>query len=454
MSENNLATVPDQGKRRAAARRARIERRQQRSVGDQAGGENQQQSPKQAANLPAQRNESEQALDVLRPETFVLPPKARIERRSSRFGYIMRLTFLAFVLAPTIITALFYVFVASDQYATESSFSVRGAEASSSGIDIGSFAGIGGMGIAADDEAADSFIVQEYIRSREMVESLITEANFIEIYSRPSADGYYRLDPDTSIEDMTAYWQMMCDVDFDTDTGIITMTVRAFRPQDAETITRKVLEKAEALVNELSRRSRDDRVAAAKREVDIAEQRYANSRTALAANRATEKEIDPTATAQTRAELVGGLESQLAEKEAELSALRATMSDNAPRVQVVRNEIVALQRQIAVERLSVAVAEQGDTQPVLTDRLSQYEELLAEREFSERAYVSALSTLEAARINALKQQRYLAVFVRGSAPEKSTFPEGLRWTLIVFGVLLAIWTVCSLVAAAVRDQLE
>lgn len=454
MSENNLLSVPEAGNRRQAARRARIERRQ-RALTEQKSNEP---AVKEGKPLTPQdrgggKENNPQPVDLLRPENFALPPRAQLDRRSTRFGYLVKLSFLVLVAAPALITALFYAFVASDQYATMSSFAVRGASSSSPSLDMGGLFSLGGMA-AADEEVADSYILQEYIQSREMVEALITEANFLEIYSRPSADGYYRLDPEASIEDVTQYWQMMNHVFYDLETGILTMTIRAFRPSDAERITAKVIEKAEALVNELSRRAREDSVAAAQREVSIAEERFAESRTRLAENRATEREIDPTATATARATLVGELEGALAAKEAELTALRATMSDNAPRVQVTRNEIEALQRQIAVERLSVAVAEQGDTQPVLTDRLSQYEELLAEREFSQAAYVSALATLEQARMDALKQQRYLAVFVRGAAPEKSTYPEGVRWTLIVFGVLLALWGVGVLVGATVRDQLS
>lgn len=449
MSEKNLVPVPDPSDRRAAARRARMERRQ-RALAEQKSGPVA--APREDGGETHVATARAKPVDMLRPDAFVLPPRAKAERRSTRFGQFIKLSFLVVVVAPTIVAALFYAFVATDQYATNSAFAVRSASSTGPALDTGSMMSLGGLA-AASPEISDSFIVQEYIGSREMVETLIAEANFIEIYSRPSADGYYRLDPEATIEDMVDYWQMMNTVDYDTDTGILNMVVRAFRPQDAETITRKVVEQAELLVNDLSQRAREDSVASAKREVDIAEERYAAARTALAGYRGERKEIDPTATATARQTLVGELEGQLAGKESELSALRATMSENAPRVQVVQNEITALERQIAVERLSVAVAEQGDTEPVLTERLSQFEELLAERDFSEKAYVSALAMLESARMEALKQQRYLAVFVRGAAPQMATYPKGIRWTLILFGVLLAGWGLASLISAAIRDRM-
>lgn len=468
MSDSNLVPAPNAQRRRAAARRARVERRQ-RALTDQ-GADDGDNVPATVAPsgppapppdggthtaVPAgpEGKGKPGPVDLLRPEAFVLPPRAQIDRASTRFGYFVKMTFFVIVAAPVFITMLFYAFVATDQYATESSFAVRGPTAQSQSIDLGGMLGLSGMA-SADAEMADSYILQQYIESREVVEVLIEEANFLEIYSRPSADGYYRLDPDSSIESLVSYWQMMCDVHYDADTGIITMIIRAFTPEDAEKITAKVIEKAEELVNDLSMRARADSVAAAQREVEIAEERYAGARTALAGYRGSEKEIDPMATAEARAVLVGELEGELARRESELSALSATMSDNSPRVQVVRNQIAALERQIATERLSVAVAEQGVTERVLTDRLNEYEALLAEREFAEKAYLSAMAMLEQARVEALKQQRYLAVFVRGAAPQDAKYPDGVRWTLITFAILMAAWGILALSAAAIRDQLS
>lgn len=450
MTEKNLIPVPDADGRRAAARRARLERRravveQKEGKGDQSlvqGGED----TGKAATV-AQFNTPAAALQA---QAFVLPPRAQIRKGGSRFGHFIRMMFLIFVAAPTVLTMLFYGFIAANQYATFSSFAVRGASSMGSAVDMTTMFAMGAT--TGTTEIADSFIVQEYVQSREMVEILIAEANFLEIYSRPSADPYYRLNPELPIEDLVKYWEMMSDVQFDTETGIIDLVVRAFRPSDVEQITRKVIEKSEALVNLLSLRSREDSLRSARRELQLAEERYAEARKEVARWRGSEREIDPEAVATAQTALVSGLEVQLADLQSQLTALRATMSENSPRVVYVRNHIEALKRQIATERLSVAVPEQEDGQPVLTERLARYEELLAEREFAQQSYASALAALESARMEALKQQRYLAVFVTGMAPQESTYPQGIRWTLIVFFALLLCWGLFALIAAAIRDR--
>jgi len=453
MTDNNLVPVSEANERRAALRKARLERRRAVTERDNTQPAETDEDPQRPA---VTRVNPAPAPAGLRADQFSLPPRPQMMKSGSRFGRFIKAMFVVFVLVPTAVTILFYGFVAADQYATESAFSVRGATASTSSIDIASMFGVGGTG--GDTETADSYILQEYIQSREMVEHLVAEANFLEIYSRPSADAYYRLDPETSIEGLVSYWQTMSAVEYDTDTGIIEMVVRAFRPADAEVITKKVLEKSEELINFLSLRAREDSLKTARNELKISEQRYSDARKKVAAYRGTEREIDPTAVATSRQSLVGSLEGQLAEKEAELTALLSTMSQNSPRVVYVRNQIDSLQRQIAKERLSVAVRDSTSTdqpdQPVLTERLSNYEEIVAEREFAERAYVSSLAALESARVDALKQQRYLAVFLSGNAPEDSTYPQAIRWTAIVFGSLFLVWGLVALIGAAIRDRVS
>jgi len=436
MTDKNLVPVEDKQSKRAAARRRKAAQKDQELTTENG--------PRAVTAKEAGEP------DVVRPAAFVLPPRAELQRGSGRFGFFLKLTFALMVALPTALAALFYAVVASEQYATESLFAVRGSSGGASAMDLGGLFSLGTGTV--DAETADSYILQEYIHSREMVEILIEEANFIAIYSRDSADSYYRLDPEGTIEDFVDYWRMMSSVEYDTETGIIRLIVRAFRPQDAEQLTAQVIQKSEELVNELSLRAREDSLSTARREVAIAEERFAESRKSLAAYRGEEREIDPTATASTRQSLVGELEGELARLESELRALLSTMSENSPRVVYVRNQIDAMRRQIQAERERVAVATDDSEQAVLTERLSRFEELMAEREFAERAYVSALSALEGARVEAIKQQRYLAVFVHGRAPQDARYPQGIRWTLILFGALLLSWGIVALISAAIRDR--
>lgn len=380
-------------------------------------------------------------------------PSRRTKLRGFTFGRIIRISFLLLVLIPTAGVALFYCFVAADQYATVSSFAVRGAASTSGGSNpIASILG-GGGGQSSTPDVADSFILTNFIQSREVVQALIDKAHFLEVYSRPEADFYYKVDPNAPIEKLVDYWKRMSSVDFDMDTGIITLTVRAFRPADAQKITDVVIAMSEQLVNQLSARARDDALRSAKGEVARAEARYRQNRVAIASYRDKQLDLDPTATATSQQNLIGSLRQQLATEEAELTALRTTMSADAPRVLYIRNQISAMKKQIASLERAETKGNPDDPRQVLTDRLSHYEELQSEHQFALSAYQSALSSLEAARMAAQQQQRFLAVFVGSSLPEFSSYPQAVRWTLI-FGICaLCGWGLLAAGLSTVRDHM-
>jgi capsular polysaccharide transport system permease protein len=355
------------------------------------------------------------------------------------------------VIVPVVLVAMFFTFVAAEQYGSVSRLTVRGTSAST-GTEFGCL--LGGFCGALTDEAVDSYVLVEYFHSPEVVQALIDRADFLRVYTRPEADPWYRLDPNAPMEDLVDYWEMMSSIYFNPETQISELIVRAFRPEDSERIARTVLEMSENLVNELSQRAREDALRMANEEVKRAEARFRQSRAATALYRDTEREIDPVATATAQATILGALEGELAQRQAEMNALLTTMSPQSPRVIYVRTQIDALRQQIKNQRTDLAASgdqEAGD-EPALTTRLSRYEELLAEQTFADVALQSARQSLETARIDADKQNRYLSVFVTPTVPQDSEYPEAIRWTAIVGVGCLLLWGVFSLLSSIVRDH--
>ncbi len=374
-----------------------------------------------------------------RPIGAVLPRMA-----DSAFGVT---SFLIAVVVPTLLTALFYMFLATSQYSTVSQFAVRGPAGAAGPADM-----LGLFATTASSETADTYIILSYIHSRDLIEELDKRINLREIYDRPEADFYYRFDPTKPIEDFVDYMKTMVSTEFDTFSGVVTLTVRAFRPEDAQLVAENVLAASERLVNEISRRARDDSLRESRAEVAKSEQRLRLSRAMIATFRGSESEIDPAAAAAAQQGVITQLEGQATGIESQLNALRQTMSASAPPVVQLESQLAAVRKQADVERQKVALERGGTTGTALTQRLTRYEELLTEREFAERAYVSSLASLEGARLEADRKQRYLAVFVSPRSAEEALYPQGLRWTAVVFGVCLIVWGIFSIIIAGVRDH--
>jgi|RhiMethySRZTD1v2_1073278.scaffolds.fasta_scaffold3589123_1 capsular polysaccharide transport system permease protein len=84
--------------------------------------------------------------------------------------------------------------------------------------------------------------------------------------------------------------------------------------------------------------------------------------------------------------------------------------------------------------------------------VANYEELVVDREFAEKAYVSALSSLERARVEADRQQRYVAAFVRPTLPGEALYPRRIVASITVFAIALVLWALGVLIGYAIRDQ--
>ena len=102
--------------------------------------------------------------------------------------------------------------------------------------------------------------------------------------------------------------------------------------------------------------------------------------------------------------------------------------------------------------ISGKLSEDIDTSAI-TAQLAQFETLDVERRFAEQSYASALNSLEQARRDADRQQRYLAVHLHPQAAEISEYPKRLRNSLLAAFFLFAAWGIGALIAYSVRDHL-
>ena len=61
------------------------------------------------------------------------------------------------------------------------------------------------------------------------------------------------------------------------------------------------------------------------------------------------------------------------------------------------------------------------------------------------AYSSAMTSLESARMEASRNQRYLAVYTHPSVPEYPLYPKRLLYSLFAFIGLTTFWALGSLI---------
>jgi capsular polysaccharide transport system permease protein len=111
---------------------------------------------------------------------------------------------------------------------------------------------------------------------------------------------------------------------YDIETGVSSLRVLAFRPDDAQAIAQELLRMSEELVNRFTLRSIEDAMRGARHDVAVAETRVLAAREALAAFREREQALDPTQSAAGAIQRIQTLEQNLAQARAELQERRAS----------------------------------------------------------------------------------------------------------------------------------
>ena len=358
------------------------------------------------------------------------------------------LSFLVMVAVPVALAAAYLFFVAADQYVAEFRFALRSAEPEPR--DPAAFFQ---ESPALSLTLLNSFIVAQYLASRAVVDDLTATLDLRAMFSRPEADWLARLDLPVSAEELVRYWKRQVDAFFDVTNGTIVVRARAFTREDALSLAEAILAASERLVNELSVRARRDTLHNAKEEVGRAEKRLKSALARVRDFRDEQGIIDPRKTADATTALAGRVRDELVRADTELSTLKHYMRQDAPSVKMLEARVQSLEAQ----RRSVE-SEVTDTERTLSEALSRvmgtYEQLEAERTFAENAYQHALQALDRSRMNADRQQIYLATFVRPTLPEKALYPRRVLSLTVVFVVAFVVWGIGGLMFRSVRDHLR
>ena len=377
------------------------------------------------------------------------PPKPASRPRTTLQQWRRRIalfTFIPFVVIPITLAIAYFGFIASDKYLVEVKFAIRSPNGYSPSDMIGLVVGAS----AAGSTFLDSYIVSDYIESGEMLEQLEERISIRSIYDNDIADPLMRFDSTKSKEDFLDYFDWMRSVYFDNNSQVITVEVQAFTAEDAEKVATEILKLTEELVNRISEQARLDTVKTAEQEVVRAEEALREKRLAISAFRERYQDIDPLAAVGTRQGMLAALESELAATISERDALLSRLAADSPQVRIKNDRIDALRAQLADLRSRLGSG--TDDEVSLTKRIGAYEVLKVDLEFLERAYVSALTSLEAARLEADRQQRYVATFVRPTIPEKAVYPRRELNILLVIVFALMGWGISVMFVYIVREH--
>jgi capsular polysaccharide transport system permease protein len=370
--------------------------------------------------------------------------KAQAEAIRKRRARRLAKRFALFVLLPTAMAGVYYGLLASEQYESYALFTVQSSEMRPS-------LGMEGLlaGITNGSAGRDALAVRDYVLSRDMLSRLDREHGFIAHYKDTKADWFSRLRGSASFEEAYEYFGRRVHTDYDQASGAVTLHVRAFSAEKSAAFARDILSYSEEMVNKLSERERKDRTAFAEADVKRAEERLGRARQEVVALQQKHADFSPLQTAGAAMEIRTHLEGELASARAELMQLKSFMKDDAPQVLAATEKVKSLSAQVSSEsRRLVDPSKPGG----LNTAFAAFEAAMVEKEFSQKAYESAMATLEVARADAVRQHRYLAVVAQPSLPDEATYPHRIRSVVAAFVLSFLLLGVGSLIVAAVREH--
>ena len=362
------------------------------------------------------------------------------------------LSFLAAVVLPTAIAAIYFLTIASSQYVSEIRFSVRHADPLRTDPTLVSGSASASVAVAM----LESQEVVQYVRSREMVDQIEKQIDLRSVYAAHGIDRFARLDPSVSVEELTKYWNGMVDPFFDLSTGLITVSVRAFRPADAQAIAAAILSLSEKLVNDLSERARSDTLNYAEKAVSDAEKRLRAAEIAILDYRNQHNMLDPTLESKSSTELEARVTGELMNARVRYATMQSQLRPGAPALNLLQSQIAALQGQLDQLHATMArpnAAAGGKGGQTLSTVLTGYENLQVEQNLAGKTYEAALLSEQKAREQADRQQIYLEAFVQPALAQEPLYPQRGRSILVVFLVSFAVWCLGSLLYHAISDHL-
>ncbi len=370
-------------------------------------------------------------------------------RGKTRFSPLLA-SFIGLVLAPAFAVSLYFAFIASDIYVSESSLAVRtiAAESLSGKIDQAMAAVSSPSSISSS--AQDASIITGYIGSRAILDDLKGIVDVEEIYRRPGTDFWARLKHGATREEMHEYWRKMVNTYIDNVSGIINLQVRAFSAADARRLSEEIIKLSERLANKISDRARQDSLVQAEAEVDRANLQLRKALDDMQAYRNTEGMIDPVKVADQTGRLLMTLLGEKIQLESQIYVGQRSMGPDAPMLKGPQTRLQAVDEQI--DKLRGQLAGTGTESRNIAASLARFEELMVRKQYSEKLYEFAKAGHERARAAAARQAIYVTVFVPPGVPDEAMLPKRTAYSFIAAVAFLILWSIGVLTWASVEDH--
>ena len=378
--------------------------------------------------------------------SFPVETETTVQRSTFSQWMRKRRWFVLFVIVPTLLAAVYYGFIASDIYISESRFVIKSPDQKRS--QMSTLANlIQTTGLSGGQEQTNEVLA--FVRSRDALKALERQPGVRAKFASSEVDFFSRFPQPfsaESFEGLYKYYGKRVEARLDSETGLAIISVEAFNPQDAYDINRRLLDLSEGLVNRLNGRAQGRAIAEAQNQVELATARAKQARLALTQYRNAQAVIDPGKQAAGMLEISNGLVAQRAALQAQVDQMQRVAPNN-PSLPALRNRVSAISVQIASQDSRVVGGNNG-----IASKLGGYENLLVEQEFATQSLNVSNAALVQARAEAQRQQFYLERVVDPNVPDMPLLPRRLLNVIVVAAAALCLYFIAWMFIVGILEH--
>ncbi|WP_043761543.1 sugar transporter [Aeromonas taiwanensis] len=340
----------------------------------------------------------------------------------------LKLGSFLWVLACFSIAVLYLGFIASDRYVSRAEVIIKQADQIKMLPDALSMLGIGGS------NHQDVLLVQDYLKSWDLLAKLDKELALKSHYQSDKADYFSRLPDEVSREDFIEYYREHLTLHLDELSGVLTIELQTFEPEYGRQVVSLMLRESERFINKLGHQVALDQLAFVEKEVNRAYQRVQDEKAKVLAFQNSHQLISPESTSSARLGVVSQIEAELVNQQAELKQLSSYMRDTAPAVISVQARVDALTKQLQQEKAKLT----GLDNNAMNEVTAGYMDVQTQATLAMDLYKTGLISLEQARVEAYRKLKHLLVITQPTLAEDAEYPRRL-YNLATIGVLLCLF---------------
>ena len=143
---------------------------------------------------------------------------------------------------------------------------------------------------------------------------------------------------------------------------------------------------------------------------------------------------------------INDLQTLLSRTNLQISQL-VTSTPQSPLIPDLRRRAAALQGQINDARSKITGSDTS-----LVPKITAFDTLELQRVFAEKQLASAITSLEAARLEAERQQLYLETIVQPNLSDYATYPKRLASIAVVFASIMGLYIMAVLIISGAREH--